>query len=405
MYWIEILWRWTMKNNKLFDFMDLTDSRTTKQNENKVLLIDADLLSKNAQHPNLALMKLSGYYKKKGFDTELLLDYNDDYINYPKIFMSRAFENTKVPIPVDKIKNLEYGGTGFFFDKAPDLSPVIEHSMPDYSLYDGHVANMIKAERRKSRIIHYTDFSLGFMTRGCFRKCDFCVNKKYDRVSYHAPLEEFYDPTRKAIRLWDDNVLGFGGWEKIFTEIGKTNKPFEFKQGMDCRLLNEKKCDVITTSRYIQSSFIFAFDDWDDRAKIEPRMKLFVDSFIKNRGATEKSYYAKMYVLTAYKSQDPKDLWEAFKRINVMIRWGVVPYVMKYNDYKNNKWEMMYQLMSSWTNAFALFLKMSFYEFLEMGNYSPAKRAKINELMKELKEHSPDFEIFWSEKFSEVRER
>ena len=33
-------------------------------------------------------------------------------------------------------KKVSFGGTGFFFDKAPDLDPKIEHHMPDYHLYD-----------------------------------------------------------------------------------------------------------------------------------------------------------------------------------------------------------------------------------------------------------------------------
>lgn len=37
----------------------------------------------------------------------------------------------------------------------------------------------------------YLEYSIGFLTRGCFRKFGFCVNQKYDHVFAHSPLEEF----------------------------------------------------------------------------------------------------------------------------------------------------------------------------------------------------------------------
>jgi len=65
----------------------------------------------------------------------------------------------------------------------------------------------------------YTDYSIGFVTRGCFRKCPFCVNQKYDRVFLHSPLEEFYDSTRKKVCLLDDNVFGCPQWKDILEEL------------------------------------------------------------------------------------------------------------------------------------------------------------------------------------------
>ena len=62
----------------------------------------------------------------------------------------------------------------------------------------------------------YTDYSIGFLTRGCFRKCQFCVNQKYNHVFLHSPLKEFLDESRKKICLLDDNFLGCKHWKEIF---------------------------------------------------------------------------------------------------------------------------------------------------------------------------------------------
>ena len=96
-----------------------------------------------------------------------------------------------------------------------------------------------------SKFKEYTDYSIGFTTRGCFRKCPFCVNQNYDRVFLHSPLEEFYDSSRKKICLLDDNILGCGNWRQIFKELIATNKPFKYKQGMDERLLTDEKCEIL----------------------------------------------------------------------------------------------------------------------------------------------------------------
>ena len=113
----------------------------------KIGIIDADLLDNGTRHPNLALMKISAYHKNKGKDVELIESYTDDLKplqSYDKIFMSRVFTFTKIPIDIKKNKNIKVGGTGFFMETAPDLPIYIEHHMPDYHLYDNFVSNEIE---------------------------------------------------------------------------------------------------------------------------------------------------------------------------------------------------------------------------------------------------------------------
>jgi radical SAM superfamily enzyme YgiQ (UPF0313 family) len=88
------------------------------------------------------------------------------------------------------LSNVQYGGTGFFFDKAPDLPYEIEHSFPDYHLYDKWIDEKIRNGKKADYFKYYIDFSIGFTTRGCFRKCDFCVIKKYlndSNKGYYKP--------------------------------------------------------------------------------------------------------------------------------------------------------------------------------------------------------------------------
>lgn len=41
----------------------------------KIGIIDADLLDGGTRHPNLVCLKLSGWHKQKGDDTELIKDW------------------------------------------------------------------------------------------------------------------------------------------------------------------------------------------------------------------------------------------------------------------------------------------------------------------------------------------
>ena len=144
--------------------------------------------------------------------------------------------------------------------------------MPDYDLYKDWIeAQTLKAQTEalrkglsfnKSNYLHqfkeYTDYSIGFLTRGCFRKCEFCVNKKYDHVFSHSPLSEFFDKGRKKICLLDDNFLGCPQWRELLKELIATGYPFKFKQGIDERLLTEERCKMLFGANY---------DGWKDKAK------------------------------------------------------------------------------------------------------------------------------------------
>ena len=141
--------------------------------------------------------------------------------------------------------NVEYGGTGFYYDKAPKLPDEIEHIFPDYHLYDDFVNEQIAKGVKPKDLKEYTDVSIGFTTRGCIRQCKFCVNQNYTKACIHSKIEEFYDPSRKYICLLDDNIFACKDWKQVFDELIATKHKFYFKQGMDERLLTDEKCDYL----------------------------------------------------------------------------------------------------------------------------------------------------------------
>ena len=216
----------------------------------KVGIIDADLLDGGTRHPNLALMKISGYCKEKGCDVKLLESY-EGLASFDLVFVSKVFTFTWSPPSLATRPNVHVGGTGFFADGGENLPHDIEHHKPDYKLYESFVNEQIAEGRSRSWFADYLDYSIGFTTRGCFRKCSFCVNKKYDHAFKHSPVREFLDESRPYIYLWDDNFLAYPKWEQVLDELEATGKPFQFRQGLDVRLLDEHRARRLSSVRYV----------------------------------------------------------------------------------------------------------------------------------------------------------
>ena len=333
-------------------------------------LVDADLLGrKKRRFPNLVCMKLSSYHKKLGDQVELLASY-DDIENYDKVYISKVFTDTPIPDKVLNLSWVEYGGTGFYFDKAPNLPDEIEHTLPDYHLYDDFVNSLIEAGAKKNEFKEYTDYSIGFLTRGCFRKCGFCVNQKYDRVFKHSPLSEFYDPERKKICLLDDNFLGCPNWRELLQELIDTGKPFKFKQGLDERLLTDEKCEILFNAKY-DGDITFAFDKIEDYRMIEKKLNLI-------RKHTNKQ--CMFYVLCGWESTDLQDIINTFERIKLLMEYRALPYIMRYKGkdntpYLSSEFRGMYITLARWCNQPSFFKKKSFYEYCEVGGKSSMRYA------------------------------
>lgn len=150
------------------------------------------LLAIDSKIPNIAIMKISTYHKLKGDDVDWynpLFDYEDTDI----LYISKVFTFTKdynyLPIKAKIFK----GGTGY--DYKISLSKEIDDVVDlDYSLYPD------------------CDYSIQFLSRGCFRKCGFCiVHLKEGIIHQVKPLN--LNPNGKYIKLLDNNFFSCKEWK------------------------------------------------------------------------------------------------------------------------------------------------------------------------------------------------
>lgn len=373
----------------------------------KIGIIDADLIGrKKHRFPNLACMKIAGYYKEKGDEVKLLLDY-DNIKEYDKVYISKVFTDTYIDSKILDMNNVIYGGTGFFYDKAQPLDDQIEHTMPYYDLYKDFVENEINNGSKRNEFAYYLDYSIGFTTRGCFRQCVFCVNKNYKKVSRHSRVEEFLDPSRKYICLLDDNILGSKEWKDIFKELNDTGKRFQFKQGMDERILTEKKCNVILNSNYI-GDYIFAFDDIDDKELIESKLKLW------NKCKGENKRTTKFYVFCGFDRNDKydeefwkQDIIDTFERVRILMSYGCLPYIMRHENYKNSPYRGTYITLARWSNQPSFFKKKSYREFCE-ASQSTTKNGLCASMryLQEIEDKYPEIaEEYFDIKFEKISKK
>lgn len=371
----------------------------------KIGIIDADLLGRDKHRfPNLVCEKLSAYWKNKGATVELLLNYNN-LEKYDAVYISKVFTDTPCPDCLyddkwlAKHPKIHVGGVGFYYDKAPNLPDEIEHHMPDYDLYNEWIFNNVKeAEElaikqnkkfnKTSYMVQYKEYleySIGFLTRGCFRKCEFCVNKKYNHVFKHSPLEEFYDSTKKKICLLDDNFLGYSKWKEMLQNLIDTKKAFKFKQGLDERILTDEKIKMLFNSNY-DGDFTFAFDNVSDYELIHKKLKLIRE--------TKPKKGMRFYVLVGFESTDTKDIENAFIRIELLLKYRCTPYIMRFQNkneapWKDSKYRSLYVAIARWCNQVNIVKKMSFRQFCEANQKLKKNQTKNCSTMQAML----DFEI------------
>jgi hypothetical protein len=386
------------------DLLSLKKRQTIESSEelgrrnvmDKIAIIDADLIGRTKHRfPNLACEKISGYYKDLGYDVELKLNYKN-LSKYKKVFISKVFTDTPINESVLNLNNVQYGGTGFYYDKAPKLPDEIEHHMPDYHLYDDWINYKLENGGKKNDFKYYTDYSIGFMTRGCFRQCQFCVNKNYKKVYLHSALEEFYDPSRKKICLLDDNFLGCSGWKEMLLELQATNKPFQFKQGLDERLLTDEKCELLFKSKY-DGEYIFAFDNIADYDLIESKLRL-----IKKH--TNKKI--KFYVLCGFDRENKwddefwkQDVFNMMKRVKLLMGYQCLPYIMRFNRYLESPYQGVYKTVSAWCNQPSIFKNKSLREF----GIACGCESMRNKYIVEFEEKYPEFKKYMDMRYGETK--
>lgn len=194
----------------------------------KIGLIDVD----GHNFPNVALMKLSAWHKQNGDD----VTWYDIFGEYDIVYMSKVFTHTPdYDQAIPNAKGIVRGGTGY--DVASRLPEDAEKIVPDYSLYP------------------YIDkkTAYGFLTRGCIRKCHWCiVPKKEGTIQPYQDVDEIAVGGRTNLILMDNNILAAGeyGLHQLRKIVDKKYR-IDFNQAMDARLVTDDIAEILANIKWM----------------------------------------------------------------------------------------------------------------------------------------------------------
>lgn len=275
--------------------------------------------------PNFALMKISAYHKAKGDSCGWafpLMAPEYDRIYKSKIFTFTPDEGTAWPCEVVK------GGTGY--DISSKLPPEIEVSrLMDYSLYPQF------------------DFSIQFFSRGCIRKCPFClVRQKEGLIHAVEPVE--LNPTGKHIEVLDNNFFANPEWRFAVDYLLNTGQKINL-HGVDIRIMDEEQAFYLNKLRLWRRIHIA----WD-----LPEIDL--TDKIKEVVRYIKPWKIMCYVLVGFNSTIEQDLY----RIERLREFGITPFVMPFRDYEGRQQPSQYAKdLAQYVNKPQIFKTTTFEDF------------------------------------------
>jgi hypothetical protein len=257
----------------------------------KIGLIDVD----GHRFPNLALMKIARFHKQQGDSVEWV----NHWEQYDRVYQSKVFTFSPDVSTIIQSNEVIKGGTGY--KMYNDL--FCDNMEPDYSVYP-----------------QYTS-AYGFLTRGCVRKCSWCVvPRKEEHIRAYRDIGTVLQGRKTAI-LMDNNVLaseyGLQQLEKII-DIGCK---IDFNQGLDSRLVTDEIAKMFSKIKWIR----FIRFACDTTSAIEP----LLTAIEKLNRYGVKNYRIFVYLLV-------KDVENANARCKILKRLGVNPFAQTYRDYENN---------------------------------------------------------------------
>ncbi|MDF2889764.1 MAG: radical protein [Clostridia bacterium] len=296
-------------------------------------LIDVD-----GKLPNLALMKISSFYKSLGERVEFV----KQGAKYTKIYASCLFSWNRHECEriLSVYPEAEIGGTGWDLNKT--LPDEIESCRPDYELYTiedilprikGGIASK-ESKIKKAEII--INAGMGFTSRGCVRNCGFCfVPPKEGQFHQVSSIGELLNSKSDVLILMDNNLTADPNVLDKLKEIKERNLIVDITQGIDVRLLTPEIAKALSEIKHLRSVH-YAWDLMGYEKQVMEGIKIL-------------SQHVKLYkhlcmMLTGYNTNFEEDMY----RFRKLVELGVKPYVMPYNKtYPTKK----HHCFAGWVNS------------------------------------------------------
>lgn len=277
----------------------------------RIGLVDVD----GHHFPNLALMKLSAWHKAQGDLVEWHEPLEPD--QYDRVYMSKVFTFSQDYPWAINAKQIVRGGTGYGLYQ--DLPAEIEYTFPDYSIYPKY------------------PFAVGFITRGCIRKCPWCVVPRKEGWIHEANTwQNLKRQDSKDLVLIDNNILASDfGVSQIENMIGQDVR-IDINQAMDARLITPEIAKILSKVKWIGGVLRLACDV----SAMIPIVRQAV-AYLSEAGV--KPYRIFVYALI-------QDVEEAHRRILTLDEMGVEPFAQPYRDFTGGEPTREQKALARWCN-------------------------------------------------------
>lgn len=286
----------------------------------RILLVDIQ-----GQLPNLALMKLSAYFKEAGHEVFL-----NECPNPDKVFVSSIYSWDKTM--VDKIRLMypgaEIGGTGVSLEKR--LPEEIDAMKPDYSLYTYEFVytRIQRGIRKKETTVQkaktIVDAGLGRTAEGCFRSCSWCVvPRKEGALRQVATISELLNPRSNVLILLDANLTADPHCLDKLKEIKDRRLIVDLTQGIDVRLMTDEIAKALSAVSHLRSIH-YAWDECSSERSVFEGIRV-----LKERIPVKKHM---CFMLCGFRSSWEEDLYR-FRRL---VEEKITPYVMIFNKRRDD---------------------------------------------------------------------
>ena len=281
-------------------------------------------------------MKLSAWHKIQGNVVSIVVEGG----KYDLVYKSKVFTYLPEVSFSYAAKQTIQGGTGYKLFTS--LSDEVEHICPDYSLYG-------------------CTHAYGFLTRGCIRKCPWCVvPEKEGMLRKNASIDEFLGKMDSAV-LMDNNVLASDwGLSQIEYVVGRKIK-IDFNQGLDARIIagNPEIAKLLGKVSWLKPLRMAC----DQESQMDSVAK--ATEMLRKAGATPRQYF--VYVLV-------KDLPDALKRVNFLKKLKLDPFAQPYINFEEGKVDRRLKQFARWVNCRQL--RNVSWEDYKYGAYYVSKTKK-----------------------------
>ena len=141
---------------------------------------------------------------------------------------------------------------------------------------------------------------------------------------------------------------------ELLQQLADSKAKVNFNQGLDIRLINDRNLELLKQIRL--DSIHFAFDRWQDRDIIEPRLRAFAEKtgYDRNNGR------AMVYILVNFDTTIEQDIY----RIQLCRELNFSPYPMIYDK---THADPIYRQLQRWSNNFIFWKCPTFEEYNRRG--------------------------------------